>query len=120
MMSCRFMRAWKRQNPKAYCILHYDKLYIDNRLYVWDKESQEVTSSSTFSSSSSLVQVVEGEGDADSRKTSSSSRPPSSLLRWRNQSIYLQLHEISGIKTRIKGGVICTKKKGGTKEAKAL
>ena len=89
VVSRRFMRVWKRQNPKAYCILHYDKLYIDNRLYVWDKESQEVNSSSTFSFSSSLVQVVEGEGEADSRKTSSSSRPPSSLLRWGYLSIDL-------------------------------
>ena len=38
----RFMRAWKKQNPDSYCHLQFDKLYIDNRLYVWDKESGEV------------------------------------------------------------------------------
>ena len=36
------MRAWKKQNPDSYCHLQFDKLYIDNRLYVWDKESGEV------------------------------------------------------------------------------
>ena len=38
----RFMRTWKKQNPDSYCHLQFDKLYIDNRLYVWDKESGEV------------------------------------------------------------------------------
>merc|ERR1712079_20811 len=38
----KFMRAWKKQNPDSYCHLQFDKLYIDNRLYVWDKESGEV------------------------------------------------------------------------------
>ena len=36
------MRTWKKQNPDSYCHLQFDKLYIDNRLYVWDKESGEV------------------------------------------------------------------------------
>merc|ERR1719210_1730954 len=62
----KFMRTWKKQNPESYCHLQFDKLYIDNRLYVWDKESGE---------------VVEQEGDLEGRKTSTGSRPPSSLLR---------------------------------------
>ena len=41
-LTFRFMRAWKKQNPDSYCHLQFDKLYIDNRLYVWDKESGEV------------------------------------------------------------------------------
>ena len=61
------MRSWKKQNPDSYCLLQYDKLYIDNRLYAWDKEAGE---------------VVEQEGEADSRKSSSSSRPSSSMIRW--------------------------------------
>ena len=36
------MRTWKKQNPDSYCHLQFDKLYIDNRLYVWDKEAGEV------------------------------------------------------------------------------
>ena len=39
---CRFMKNWKRQSPSSYCFLRYDKLYIDNRLFVWDKERQDV------------------------------------------------------------------------------
>ena len=36
------MKNWKRQSPSSYCFLRYDKLYIDNRLFVWDKERQDV------------------------------------------------------------------------------
>ena len=36
------MRAWKKQSPDSYCMIHYDKLYIDNRLYTWDKELAQV------------------------------------------------------------------------------
>ena len=36
------MKNWKRQSPSSYCFLRYDKLYIDNRLFVFDKEKGEV------------------------------------------------------------------------------
>ena len=36
------MKNWKRQSPSSYCFLRYDKLYIDNRLFVYDKEKGEV------------------------------------------------------------------------------
>ena len=78
----RFMRTWKKQNPDSYCHLQFDKLYIDNRLYVWDKESGEVRMSDERFVDS-LPQVVEQEGDPESRKTSTGSRPPSSLFRWK-------------------------------------
>ena len=42
------MRTWKKQNPDSYCHLQFDKLYIDNRLYVWDKESGEVRLSDSY------------------------------------------------------------------------
>ena len=76
------MRTWKKQNPDSYCHLQFDKLYIDNRLYVWDKESGEVRMSDERFVNS-LLQVVEQEGDPESRKTSTGSRPPSSLFRWK-------------------------------------
>ena len=52
----RFMRAWKKQNPDSYCHLQFDKLYIDNRLYVWDKESGEVRT--LFSWSANLGRIL--------------------------------------------------------------
>ena len=76
------MRAWKKQNPDSYCHLQFDKLYIDNRLYVWDKESGEVIMPDSDVGHSSLIQVVEQESDPESRKSSTGSRPPSSLFRW--------------------------------------
>ena len=36
------MKNWKRKNPSSYCFLNYDKLYIDNRLFVYDKELNDV------------------------------------------------------------------------------
>jgi phage shock protein A len=32
----RFMRAVKRNNPGASCVLHYDKLYVDNKVFVYN------------------------------------------------------------------------------------
>ena len=38
----RFMRAVKRNNPSASCFLHYDKLYIDNKAYVFNDQQGKV------------------------------------------------------------------------------
>ena len=32
----RYMRAVKRNNPGANCSLHYDKLYVDNKVFVYN------------------------------------------------------------------------------------
>ena len=36
------MKQWKKASPGSHCYLRYDKLYVDNRLFTWDKEAQEV------------------------------------------------------------------------------
>merc|ERR1712106_178297 len=73
----KFMKNMKKSNPDAYCFIHYDKLYIDNRLYVFDKEKQEV------------IEQDNPEKNA-SRPASSMqrswSRPPSSMTRLNRSS----------------------------------
>ena len=32
----RFIRAVKRNNPGANCVLHYDKLYVDSKVFVYN------------------------------------------------------------------------------------
>ena len=32
----RFMKAVKRNNPSASCVLQYDKLYVDNKIFVYN------------------------------------------------------------------------------------
>ena len=52
------MRAWKKQNPDSYCHLQFDKLYIDNRLYVWDKESGEVQTFCSWSATLGRILIL--------------------------------------------------------------
>ena len=76
------MKNWKRQSPKSYCFLRYDKLYIDNRLFVFDKEKQEVVEQDGHENT--------GERGGVSRPGSSASRvwsrPGSSLTRQLSRS----------------------------------
>ena len=76
------MKNWKRQSPKSYCFLRYDKLYIDNRLFVFDKEKQEVVEQDGHENT--------GERGPVSRPGSSASRvwsrPSSSLTRQLSRS----------------------------------
>ena len=62
------MKNWKRQSPKSYCFLRYDKLYIDNRLFVFDKEKQEVV-------------MQDGQENTGERERGGLSRPGSSASR---------------------------------------
>lgn len=32
----RFMREMKKNNPNLICYLQYDKLFVDNKCYVWN------------------------------------------------------------------------------------
>ena len=32
----RFMRNIKRTNPSLNCVLQYDKLVVDNKIFVWN------------------------------------------------------------------------------------
>ena len=32
----RFMRNIKRSNPSVNCVLQYDKLVVDNKIFVWN------------------------------------------------------------------------------------
>ena len=32
----RFMRTIKRTNPSVNCVLQYDKLVVDNKIFVWN------------------------------------------------------------------------------------
>merc|ERR1719397_1771099 len=82
----RFMKNWKRQSPKSYAFLRYDKLYIDNRLFVFDKEKQEVVEQEGHESTgekSGLSRQGSRPGSSASRVWS---RPSSSLTRQLSRS----------------------------------
>ena len=32
----KFMRGIKKRNPERYCVLEYDKLFVDHKVYVWN------------------------------------------------------------------------------------
>ena len=32
----RFMRNIKKTNPSLNCVLQYDKLFVDNKIFVWN------------------------------------------------------------------------------------
>ena len=36
------MKKVKKRNPDASCYILYDKLYVDNKMYVWDLELGQV------------------------------------------------------------------------------
>ena len=76
------MKNWKRQSPKSYCFLRYDKLYIDNRLFVFDKEKQEVVEQDGHENTGGRGQVSRP-GSSASRVWS---RPSSSLTRQLSRS----------------------------------
>ena len=33
----KFMRGIKKRNPERYCMLEYDKLFVDHKVYVWNE-----------------------------------------------------------------------------------
>ena len=42
----KFMRNIKKRNPERHCVLEYDKLLVDNKIYVWNDILCQVTRSS--------------------------------------------------------------------------
>ena len=41
----KFMRNIKKRNPERHCVLEYDKLLVDNKIYVWNDILCQVTRS---------------------------------------------------------------------------
>ena len=33
----KFMRSIKKRNPERYCVLEYDKLFVDHKVFVWNE-----------------------------------------------------------------------------------
>ena len=72
------MKNWKRKNPSSYCFLNYDKLYIDNRLFIYDKELNDVVEQDRPGGSGGPPSSLSRPGSSASRVWS---RPSSSLTR---------------------------------------
>ena len=39
----KFMREIKKRNPERYCVLEYDKLFVDHKVYVWNEVVGQVS-----------------------------------------------------------------------------
>ena len=39
----KFMRTVKKTNPERRCFLEYDRLYVDQKIYVWNDIAGQVT-----------------------------------------------------------------------------
>ena len=39
------MREIKKRNPERYCVLEYDKLFVEHRVYVWNEVVGQVSNS---------------------------------------------------------------------------
>ena len=55
----KFMRSIKKRNPERHCVLEYDKLFVDNKVYVWNDILCQVRSQILTRDSGHLTQVVE-------------------------------------------------------------
>ena len=56
------MREIKKRNPERYCVLEYDKLFVDHKVYVWNEVVGQVSNSAVEMTRLSLnaeSQVVE-------------------------------------------------------------
>ena len=55
------MREIKKRNPERYCVLEYDKLFVEHRVYVWNEVVGQVSNSigMTRPSLNAESQVVE-------------------------------------------------------------
>ena len=39
------MREIKKRNPERYCVLEYDKLFVDHKVFVWNEVVGQVCKS---------------------------------------------------------------------------
>ena len=98
------MKNAKKSNPDAYCFVHYDKLYIDNRLYVFDKEKQEVVEQENPEKNisrpaSSMQRSWSRPSSSMTRLNRSSSRPSSSAMP--RSSSTVSLNRPKSVTTRL-------------------
>ena len=63
------MREIKKRNPERYCVLEYDKLFVDHKVFVWNEVVGQVcevmTSVTSFTAVSQVVEMNDSEKSLD-------------------------------------------------------